>query len=107
MAEALTATAEVALLLALALKDRTVFKIEAVGVIAVEVAMVVEEVVVEEEVAVTTIPMKEECMEDMIKSTRWMPTMSMILRLPTKILPTRVLPHIQITIRVMGNMKVR
>lgn len=105
MAEALTATAEVALLLALALKDRTVFKIEAVGVIAVEVAMVVEEVV-EEEVAMTTIPMKEECMEDMIKSTRWMPTMSMILRLPTKI-PTRVLPHIQITIRVMGNMKVR
>lgn len=98
-------TVEVALLLALALKDRIVFRIEAAGAIVEEVAMVVEEVGEEVE-AVTTPPMKEECTEDMTKATTWMPTMSMILRLPIKTL-TRILVHIQAIIRTMGNMKVR
>lgn len=73
-------------------------------VTAEEVAMVVEEAA-EEVVLETMVPMMGGCMVDM--PTTWKPTMSMILRLLTKIPITRISVHTQAIIRVLESMKVR
>lgn len=84
------------------------FRIEAVVVTGGEVVMGAEGAAEEQQVGVAIMGhMMEDCTEDMIKATTWKPTMSMILRLPTKIPITRMLVHIQAILRVMENMKVR
>ncbi|KAL9716348.1 hypothetical protein Ac2012v2_000795 [Leucoagaricus gongylophorus] len=101
MAGILTVIVEGDLRLVLVLTEVIVFRREVV-VTAGEVAMVVEEAV--EEVELETIaPMMGECTVDI--ATIWKLTMSMILRLLTKIPITRMSVHTQAIIRVLESMK--
>jgi hypothetical protein len=108
MVEASTVTVEGGHPLVLVLIDHIAFRREAVGVTAGGVVLDAEEAAEEQggEVAIMG-RMMEECTEVMIKATTWTPTMSMILRLPTKIPITKIPVHIQAILRVMENMKVR
>jgi len=104
MAETLTIIVEEGLHLVLVLTEVIDSRREVAVVTAEEAAMVVEEAA-EEAVLETMVPMMGGYMVDM--PTTWKPTMSMILRLLTKIPITRISVHTQAIIRVLESMKVR
>jgi len=104
MAETLTVIVEEGLRLVLVPTEAIDFRRELAVVTAEEVAMVVEEAAEGVELG-TMAPMMGECMVDM--PTTWKPTMSMILRLLTKIPITRISVHAQAIIRVSESLKVR
>jgi len=104
MVETLTIIVEEGLHLVLVPTEVIDFRREVAVVTAEEVAMVVEEAAEEVELE-TMAPMMGECMVDM--PTTWKPTMSMILRLLTKIPITRISVLTQAIIRVLESMKVR
>lgn len=86
--------------------DRIAFRKEVAEATVVEEALDVAEVAVGILVPIMD-PMMAVFMEDMTKSTTWMPTMSMILRLLSPNVPFTKMPLIQAIIKATGNLKVR